>query len=128
MPFVEQIVEYAKTSDKRGVTVDFLGKMANRNFAFKIIHRQTMTMEETTITMTIQKEMQMSWNKKADVKQKTIIVMQTKDVEQMIWTALTTEDLTRMTTMAKDFSRKFFFPIIATVFLTLQHASCNIHI
>jgi hypothetical protein len=24
MPFVEQIVEYSKTSDKRGVTVDFL--------------------------------------------------------------------------------------------------------
>ncbi|MDW3631655.1 MAG: hypothetical protein QOK71_09480 [Nitrososphaeraceae archaeon] len=35
MPFVEQIVEYAKTSDKRGVIVDFLGIMANRNFAFK---------------------------------------------------------------------------------------------
>jgi hypothetical protein len=60
MPFVEQIVEYAKTSDKRGVTVDFLGIMTNRNFAFKIVHRQTMTMEETTITMTKQKDMQMS--------------------------------------------------------------------
>ena len=35
MPFVEQIVEYAKNSDKRGVIVDFLGIMANRNFAFK---------------------------------------------------------------------------------------------
>ena len=44
MPFVEQIVD----------TVDFLGIMANRNFAFKIIHRQTMTMEETTITMTME--------------------------------------------------------------------------
>jgi hypothetical protein len=35
MPFVEQIVEYAKTSDKCGVTVDFLGIMSNSNFAFK---------------------------------------------------------------------------------------------
>jgi hypothetical protein len=60
VPFVEQIVEYAKTSDKRGVIVDFLGIMTNRNFAFKIVHRQTMTMEETTITMTKQKDMQMS--------------------------------------------------------------------
>jgi hypothetical protein len=56
MPFVE----YTKTSDKHGVTVDFLGIMTNRNFAFKIVHRQTMTMEETTITMTKQKDMQTS--------------------------------------------------------------------
>jgi hypothetical protein len=28
-------------------SLDFLGIMANRNFAFKIIHRQTMTMTIT---------------------------------------------------------------------------------
>ena len=32
MPFVEQIVEYAKTSDKCGVIVDFLGIMSNSIF------------------------------------------------------------------------------------------------
>jgi hypothetical protein len=30
MPFVEQIVEYSKTSDKRGVTVDFLAVRSTR--------------------------------------------------------------------------------------------------